>query len=544
MSEAVALHPARHRRLGLLPAVIPVVVALVPAPAGLSQHAWYFFAIFAGVITGLVIEPLPLPAIGFFGVTAVAVLGRWVLFGPAELARPGGSATSGAINWALSGFASSTVWLVFTAFMFATGYEKTGLGRRIALLLVKAMGRRTLFLGYAITIADTILAPFTPSNTARSGSTIFPIVRNLPALYDSHPNDASSRRIGGYVMWTAFATTGVTSSLFLTALAPNLLAVEIIKKTANIDITWLEWFGAAAPFGITLLLVLPLLAYVMYPPEVKKGEEVPAWAARELAGMGHLSRDEITLGILVLLAVVLWIFGGDYINATTVALLAVSLMVLLGMVSWGDLVGNRAAWNTMILLATLVSLADGLSRVGFIRWFDEVIALHLRGFAPITTLYVLVGIYFFAHYMFASITPHTSAMLPVMLAVGMGIPGMPVRQLALLLAMTHGIMGVITPYATGPAPVFFGGLHRDEGLLAPGCHLRSHLPRRLALHQRAYTPHREITIPILASLCPPQRLPSAHAQAHHVTGSLPDDVLGNAARFPNGSWSTSPTKTS
>ena len=156
---------------------------------------------------------------------------------------------SAALNWALSGFSNGTVWLIFGAFMFALGYEKTGLGRRIALLLVKAMGRRTLTLGYAVTIADTLLAPFTPSNTARSGGTIYPVIRNLPALYDSKPNDPSSRRIGSYLMWVAIAATCVTSSMFLTALAPNLLALELVKKTAKIDITWTQWFMAFAPVG-------------------------------------------------------------------------------------------------------------------------------------------------------------------------------------------------------------------------------------------------------------------------------------------------------
>ena len=139
----------------------------MPAPAGLPQHAWYFFAIFAGVIVGLMVEPLPGGAIGLIGVTLVAVLAPYVLFAPAELAKPGFKSVSAALNWALSGFSNGTVWLIFGAFMFALGYEKTGLGRRIALMLVKAMGRRTLTLGYAVTIADTLLAPFTPSNTAR-----------------------------------------------------------------------------------------------------------------------------------------------------------------------------------------------------------------------------------------------------------------------------------------------------------------------------------------------------------------------------------------
>ena len=86
-----------------------------------------------------------------------------------------------ALTWALSGFSNASVWLIFGAFMFTLGYEKTGLGPRIALSLVKAMGRRTLFLGYAIMFADLILSPFTPSTTARSGGTIYPIVRNIPS---------------------------------------------------------------------------------------------------------------------------------------------------------------------------------------------------------------------------------------------------------------------------------------------------------------------------------------------------------------------------
>ena len=180
----------------LLPIAVVVALALVPAPEGLPQHAWYFFAIFAGVIVGLMVEPLPGGAIGLIGVTVVAVLAPWVLFSPEELATAGFRPANAALTWALSGFSNSTVWLIFGAFMFALGYEKTGLGRRIALLLVKSMGRRTLTLGYAVTIADLLLAPFTPSNTARSGGTIYPVIRNLPALYDSKPNDPSARRMG------------------------------------------------------------------------------------------------------------------------------------------------------------------------------------------------------------------------------------------------------------------------------------------------------------------------------------------------------------
>jgi L-tartrate/succinate antiporter len=453
---AVDLRPPRIAWKAIAPLAVALAIALVPPPDGLAQHAWYFFAIFAGVIVGLMLEPLPGGAIGLIGVTLVTVLAPYVLYSPAELAKPGFKSMNAALAWALSGFSNSTVWLIFGAFMFALGYEKSGLGRRIALVLVKRMGRRTLSLGYAITVADTILAPFTPSNTARSGGTIYPVIRNLPGLYDSKPNDPSARRIGSYLMWVAIATTCVTSSMFLTGLAPNLLAVELVGKTAKVDIGWTQWFVAFAPIGILMLILIPLVTYWLYPPEVKEGSEVPAWAAQELGKMGGISTREMTLAVLVAIALGLWIFAGNYVNATTAALIVISLMLVTRVVTWDDIVKNSAAWNTLAWFATLVALADGLNRVGFVKWFADSIAAHLAGFPAFTVMLVLVLVFFFTHYLFASITAHVTALLPVMLAVGATIPGIDLPLFALLLCLTLGIMGILTPYATGPSPVYYG----------------------------------------------------------------------------------------
>ncbi|HEY7655713.1 MAG TPA: anion permease [Burkholderiales bacterium] len=438
------------------PVAVAIIIALIPAPAGLPQHAWYFFAIFVGVIVGLMFEPLPGGAIGLIGVALVTVLSPYVFFSPEQLAQKGFSATRASLSWALSGFSNSTVWLIFGAFMFALGYEKTGLGRRIALLLVKAMGRKTLTLGYAVTIADTLLAPFTPSNTARSGGTIYPVIRNLPALYESKPNDPSMRRMGSYLMWVALAATCVTSSMFLTGLAPNLLAVELVRKTAQVEFTWVQWFMAFAPVGILLLVLVPLLVYWIYPPQVKEGAEVPAWAAKELEKMGPLSQREITLGVLVVIALLLWIFGGKIMEATTAAIAVISLMLVLRVVTWDDITANKAAWNTLAWFATLVALADGLTRVGFVKWFAESVAGQLSGVTPTVAVIALLLINFFGHYLFASITAHVTAMIPVLLAVASTIPGVNMHTIALGLCLQFGIMGILTPYATGPSPVYYG----------------------------------------------------------------------------------------
>lgn len=440
----------------VVPVALTVVLLLLPAPADLAPHAWRYFAIFAGVVAALVLEPVPGGVAGLVGVVAVALFAPWTLYSPAELAQPGFRPEQAATGWALSGFSNGTVWLVFAAFMFALGHEKTGLGRRLALLLVRRMGGHTLTLGYAIALTDLLLAPFTPSNTARSAGTIFPIVRQLPPLYGSFPHDPSARRIGSYLMWVAIATTSVTSSMFLTGLATNLLAVELVRKTTGFTIAWTEWFMAFLPVGLVLFAAVPLLAWWLYPPEVKSGRTVPDWAAQELAKLGPLTRAELVLTGLVLLALGLWVFAASAVNTTLAALFIVAAMLVARVVTWDDVISNKAAWGTLAWLGTLVALADGLNRTGFVRWSAESIAGRLGGVEPGLAAVGLVVAFFTSHYLFASTTAHATALLPVVLAVGQGIPGLDQRTFALQLCLSLGLMGILTPYASGPSPIYYG----------------------------------------------------------------------------------------
>jgi len=435
------------------PLGLGLVLFVLPAPAGLEPIAWRYFAVFAAVILGLILEPIPAAAIGLAGVT-VAGVGRLVE------SNPGAS-----IGWALSGFQDRTVWLIFGAMVLSIGYGKTGLGRRIALVLVKLLGRRTLGLGYAIMLADLILAPGTPSNTGRSAGIIFPVVRGIPALYGSEPGP-SARQIGSYILWTAFASTAVTSSMFLTALAPNAAALALVKQATGVEITWTEWLAGVWPIAVPLVALVPLIAYVVYPPGIRSSPEVPAWAAQELRRMGPLGRNEIAMAAVVALSIVLWIVGANrdialpllgsqFIDPTGVVLLAILLMLLARVVEWDDVVGNRAAWNVLVWFATLVALADGLNRVGFVGWAARAFAASLVGIPPVAVLAVLVAFFFLVHYMFASLTAHAAAVLPVVLATGLAVPGLPAKPFALLLVYSLGLMGVLSPYATGPAPVYY-----------------------------------------------------------------------------------------
>ncbi|WP_321469010.1 DASS family sodium-coupled anion symporter [Halarcobacter sp.] len=428
-----------------IPIVIAVVVALLPTPEGLAVNAHYFFAVFLGVIVGLILEPIPPALIGLVGVAFCATFGLV------------GESAKEARNWALSGFSNGVIWLIFAAFMFALGYKKSGLGKRISLLLVKKLGKTTLGLGYAVAFADGILSPFMPSNTARSAGTIFPIAINIPQMFNSLP-DNEPRKIGSYISWVAIAATCVTSSMFLTALAPNLLAVSLVEKNIGVAIEWGTWFYTLAIIMVPLFLAVPYLAYIIYPPEQKYSPEAPAWAAAELEKMGSISKKEILMLCFGILALVLWIFGKQIgVNGTVAAIAVLCLLVLFNVISWEDVITNKGAINVFIWFATLVAMAGGLKKVGYLKWASGLISSWLVGLDPVMIGIILVVLFFLFHYLFASVTAHVVALLPLFLGIAANL--LPVDMLqptAMLLVGSLGLMGIITPYATGPSPIWYG----------------------------------------------------------------------------------------
>jgi L-tartrate/succinate antiporter len=195
--------------------------------------------------------------------------------------------------------------------------------------------------------------------------------------------------------------------------------------------------------------------YWIYPPTLTASAEVPRWARAELERLGGIKRSEVVMALLVTVALALWVMGSRRVSPTTSALLIFCLMILAGIIDWDDVLGARQAWNALVWFATLVTLADGLNRLGFLGWFA---ARTVGALAPLPVFAKIIGIvlaFFVAHYMFASLTAHTTALLPPFLAVVAASPDLPLRPLSLLLCYTLGLMGVLTPYATGSAPIYY-----------------------------------------------------------------------------------------
>ncbi|MFE8701531.1 anion permease [Cytobacillus sp. FJAT-54145] len=421
----------------LITLAVGAIIWFIGAPEGLDPKAWHLFAIFVATIVGLIIKPLPMGGVAVLSIAAVILTGT---LGTQE---------------ALSGFQNTTIWLIVIAFFISRGFIKTGLGNRVAYMFVKKFGKKTLGLSYALLVSDLILSPAMPSNTARGGGIIFPIIKSLSQTFGSDPEDGSERKIGSFLTKTAFQGNMITSAMFMTAMAANPLAATIAGE-AGVAISWGGWALAALVPGLVSLIVIPLFIYKVYPPEVKETPAAAQIATQKLKEMGPLKKSEWSMISVFVLILGLWIFGSKInIDATTTALIGLSVLLLLSVLSWDDIKKEQGAWDTLVWFAALVMMASFLNTLGMIPWFSDLMGGAVSGMSWIMALGALALIYFYSHYFFASSTAHVSAMYAAFLAVAIAA-GAPPMLTALILGFFGNLFGCLTHYGSGPAPVFFG----------------------------------------------------------------------------------------
>lgn len=417
-----------------------VILWFVPAPDGVSRVAWQLLSIFLATIIGIITQPLPLGAVALLGL-GVSVLTKTLTFAAA-----------------FSAFADPIPWLIALAFFFARGFIKTGLGNRIAYQFVSLFGSTSLGLGYSLVLSEALLAPAIPSVSARAGGIFLPLVKSLSVACGSNVGDGTEKRLGSWLMLTCFQTSVISSSMFLTAMAANPLAANLTATTINMAIGWVDWAKAAIVPGLVSLMVVPFLLYLIYPPTVKTSPDAPKLAREKLASMRPMSKNEIIMAVTLVLTVGLWIFGSVLnVDAVTTAILGLSVLLVTGVVSWKECLAESVAWDTLTWFAALIAMAGYLNKYGLISWFSQTVVKFVGGLGLSWQLSfgILVLLYFYSHYFFASGAAHIGAMFTAFLSVASAL-GTPPYLGACVLSFVSNLMGGLTHYGIGSAPVFYG----------------------------------------------------------------------------------------
>ena len=301
----------RYRFVQLLP-IIAIAVSIWTAQptAGLSQSAMHLLAVFIFIFFSLISSDYEITIIVALSLTVLSVThslacltndGRYVECTRCGSIIPGTSTDvyacnkdDDALKMAISGFGSGVNWLVFAALQLGKAIEITNLGRRVSLWIFSIFGRSILGLGYAICIAELVLAPFFPSTAARGVGILMPIVTSTIAQTlespDHHPH------VRAFFALCASHANLISASLYLTGSAPNSLVQSRAKLVFGIEFSWADWFeGAIAPALVCMLLLPPLVIKITHEDfQDNTGLAQARWLVDDaLENMGRITWTEV-----------------------------------------------------------------------------------------------------------------------------------------------------------------------------------------------------------------------------------------------------------
>ncbi|MBN2816719.1 MAG: DASS family sodium-coupled anion symporter [Campylobacterales bacterium] len=415
----------------------------MPIPQGLEAQAWQLFAIFISAIVAVISGALAiLPA-------SIFALGVTVLSGTLKPEE------------AYSGFSEGFILLIIVAFLIARGVIKSGLGKRIAFLIIKKFGKSTLGLAYSVIAADMLISPAFPSNTARSG-VLFSLVNALAADSNSKVADGTRKKLGAFLMMSSMAGLTLSSTLWLTAMAANPAGAKM-AEAFGVQIDYGTWvIGAVAPVAVLFFLV-PWVIYKIYPPEVKETPDAPLIAKAALEKMGNVHKNEWIMGAVFIIMVFLWVMSGSCgLDKTAVAFLGLGILMLTNIFTLEDMREEGNALGTLVWFAILFSMSLYLNKLGFMSWLGEHISTFVSGYSWGIVYVLLVIAYVLIHYFFVSQTAHMLALFGVFLEVGLqaGVPGV---LMALMLLYATNFNALITPQGSSANVIYIGSGYVEAG---------------------------------------------------------------------------------
>lgn len=417
--------------------VIGVIIWFLPIPWDITPDAWHLFAIFITAIIGVLLEAFSIFTASIIAFVAVVMLR--VL--PTEKA--------------FSGFSESFILLILAAFLVAKGVIKSGLGRRIAFLLIQRFGKSTLNLGYCLVVTDTILGPSIPSNTARSGI-MYPITHALSLDTGSEPTPEKRNRTGTYLMMTYIAGQTISSALWLTGMAGNPVGVGIAAQF-GVNMNFGNWVLVASVPCLIALIAIPYVLYKLFPPDNKYTPEAPEIARKGLQEMGPMTMKEWIMGSTFLGMILLWAFSPLLnINLAIVAFLGLTILILANVYTIEDIrEGGGDALETYIWFAILYMISTALNEMGFMKILGAQLATYIGDYSWVTVYVLLIVIYIVIHYLFVSQTAHLLALYAVFLQVAVNA-GVPAALMAFMLSFSTNLFAAISPQASSSNVLFAG----------------------------------------------------------------------------------------
>ncbi|HIU16824.1 MAG TPA: DASS family sodium-coupled anion symporter [Candidatus Avidesulfovibrio excrementigallinarum] len=427
------------------------LVWLLPTPEGMTLVQHKLLAIFAGAVVLWVTLSVSFATSTFL---IISLLYFWV--GNADGAMKDGVLIHNA-SFALSGFGTTSLWMLVTGFIISIAMTETGMARRVALNMMRLLGKTPTGAILAPMFANLLISPLTPSNTARTAA-MLPIVEGVAQAYRV---EKGTSNFGKTLFLCNTFASNITAGGFMTATIPNPIAIGLITAalgTTSVATSWGFWALAAVPATVIILVGTLFVVRWFYPPEMKSIPGGIHYIEDELAQMGPMTLREKKSLFYFFLALVLWSTDmWHHFNATMVAFGVCTLILLpkVGVLSWKE-AQKSIPWELFVYFGGVITLSGVLMKTKAFEWLIKTLitSLGLSDVSMMPLLIGLMGFTIFSHIIWSTTTAMAGVMIPIYIGLAQTF-GFPIVGFVLPLAILMGY-ALFLPFNTMGNIIMYG----------------------------------------------------------------------------------------
>ena len=385
-------------------------------PSGLSENGWKALFVFAVAVLWWISGVVPV------AVTSILAMILLPLFGILPLRK------------ALSFFGNSATFFILGVFILISAFNRSGLSTRIALKILKKLGKDPTKLALGIYFITMFFSFWMVAYAVVA--MIFPIV--LRILDNCKENDGYSKALLMALLWGA--VIGGSATLLGGARGP--LAVAMLEEFTGRSISFLKWFLCTLP----VVAVLGLIGAFMLTLLTRRHRVDLALVERQLESnlrdLGPMSNREKLIGLVMMGAVVSWMVFGAAVGIATVTITAVVIMFLLGLSDWKE-VEEDVNWGVVFMYGGAIALGYALNSTGLSKWLVTTFFTGISSPMLILLTIVLVTLILTELMSNSAVVAFT---LPVIITLH-GVSNLPPEVLTLAVVVPSG-MAMMLPMST------------------------------------------------------------------------------------------------
>src|SRR5229473_8210384 len=409
--------PSDRRTAALLAILASGAVAFWFLPLGIAPQAHKALAVGLFMIAAWMTQVLDLGISGILGCFLFWMLG---------IAR---------FETAFSGFADTSAWFLFGAVCFGMMAGKSGLARRLAFGVLRAVGHSYPRLLLGLIISNLLLTPVVPSGIAR----VVIMAAIAMGLVDAFGVGKGSNIARGMFIILVYQATIFDKMVI--AGAASITARGAIEKFGGVHVLWSQWALAYLPCDVIVMIVAWRLALWMYPPETATLPGGADYLQREIRAMGPWAKAEIRAALLMSLGIGLWVTDLVHHIPPPMIGLGVGLLAIMpriGVLDTDDV--RKINYLPIFFVGAAVSLSNVLAQSKALDVLTTILFNWIEPF--IGTSWVSTFVLYWAAFLYHIVIGNEIAMLAT------SIPPL------MTYAKQHGIdpltLGMIWTFGAGP----------------------------------------------------------------------------------------------